>query len=126
VPGRFWCYTQVGSDGEPLPVLGSFAGSPAALDRLEIARGPERWLDELVKLRPDLELDTDTVLLSRWDNDPWARCAYSARPLPQVPRFGALHFAGEHTAGEWYGLMEGALRSGVRAADEICARTLSL
>jgi monoamine oxidase len=126
VPGRFWCYTQVGSDGEPLPVLGSFAGSPAALDRLEIARGPERWLDELVKLRPDLELDTDTVLLSRWDNDPWARCAYSARPLSEVPRLGALHFAGEHTAGEWYGLMEGALRSGVRAADEICARTLSL
>jgi monoamine oxidase len=30
-----------------------------------------------------------------------------------------VHFAGEHTAGDWAGLMEGALRSGVRAADEI-------
>jgi monoamine oxidase len=30
-----------------------------------------------------------------------------------------LHFAGEHTAGEWHALMEGALRSGYRAAAEI-------
>jgi monoamine oxidase len=33
-----------------------------------------------------------------------------ARPL------GCLSFAGEHTAGSWHGLMEGALRSGLRAA----------
>ena len=32
---------------------------------------------------------------------------------------GPIHFAGEHTAGEWHALMEGALRSGLRAADEI-------
>ena len=32
---------------------------------------------------------------------------------------GPLHFAGEHTAGAWAGLMEGALRSGVRTAREI-------
>jgi monoamine oxidase len=29
---------------------------------------------------------------------------------------GALHFAGEHTAEHWAGTMEGALRSGSRAA----------
>jgi len=32
---------------------------------------------------------------------------------------GTLHFAGEHTAGAWRALMEGALRSGIRAADEV-------
>jgi monoamine oxidase len=32
---------------------------------------------------------------------------------------GLVHFAGEHTAGEWHALMEGALRSGYRAAAEI-------
>jgi phytoene dehydrogenase-like protein len=32
---------------------------------------------------------------------------------------GRVHFAGEHTAGDWAGLMEGALRSGARAADEV-------
>ena len=34
---------------------------------------------------------------------------------------GRIHFAGEHTAGHWAGLMEGALRSGQHAADEILA-----
>ena len=35
---------------------------------------------------------------------------------------GRVHFAGEHTAGDWAGLMEGALRSGERAAREVLAR----
>jgi monoamine oxidase len=34
---------------------------------------------------------------------------------------GRVHFAGEHTAGAWAGLMEGALRSGARAASEVLA-----
>jgi monoamine oxidase len=38
-----------------------------------------------------------------------------ARPV------GCLAFAGEHTAGDWHGLMEGALRSGLRAANEVVA-----
>ena len=32
-----------------------------------------------------------------------------------------VHFAGKHTAGAWAGLMEGALRSGARAANEVLA-----
>jgi monoamine oxidase len=36
-----------------------------------------------------------------------------------------VHFAGEHTAGSWAGLMEGALRSGARAADEVLAHARS-
>jgi monoamine oxidase len=35
------------------------------------------------------------------------------------PPMGRVHIAGEHTAGAWSGLMEGALRSGVRAAREV-------
>ena len=38
---------------------------------------------------------------------------------------GRVHFAGEHTAGSWAGLMEGALRSGARAADEVLAHARS-
>jgi monoamine oxidase len=126
VPDRYWCYTQLGADGEPLPFVGAFAGTVAALDALEIARGPERWVNEVQTLRPDLDLDPDTVLLSRWDDDPWVRGSYSARaassPMdPDALRapVGALQFAGEHTAGEWHGLMEGALHSGIRAAREL-------
>jgi monoamine oxidase len=128
VAERFWCYTQLGADGRPVPLVGAFAGTLPALERLEISRGPERWLESLAQLRPDLELEPESTLLSRWDDDPWMLGAYSASSASrtvdnaEVARpVGRLAFAGEHTAGEWYGLMEGALRSGRRAADELLA-----
>ncbi|MFL6225112.1 MAG: FAD-dependent oxidoreductase [Actinomycetes bacterium] len=43
------------------------------------------------------------------------------RPRPARPPRRPLHFAGEHTAGPWSGLMEGGLRSGHRAAAELLA-----
>jgi monoamine oxidase len=128
VPGRWWCYTQVVADGRPAPFVTAFAGSPDALERLGVQAGPERWMAELARLRPDLELDPRTALLSTWARDPWARGAYSAASaaspiatdtLARV--VGRLAFAGEHTAGAWHGLMEGALRSGYRAAAQLLA-----
>jgi monoamine oxidase len=126
VPGRWWCYTQLGADGRPAPFVAAFAGSPGALERLEVNAGPERWLTELASLRPDLKLDAGTALVSTWQGDPWARGAYSAESATSAidnatltRRVGPLSFAGEHTAGPWHGLMEGALRSGVRAAQEL-------
>ena len=126
VPGRWWCYTQLAPDGRPAPFVAAFAGSPRALEMLEVDNGPERWVGELARLRPDLDLDPESALLSTWHDDPWARAAYSAeavsRPIDtQAWRrpVGPLSFAGEHTAGGWHGLMEGALRSGVRAAQQL-------
>jgi monoamine oxidase len=130
VDGRFWCWTQLGRDGEPLPFVGAFAGSPGALEALSVAAGPSRWLEALEALRPDLQLDVDRVLLSTWADDQWVRGAYSAGsasvPLDKESLrrpVGPLVFAGEHTAGAWHGLMEGALRSGSRAARELLAMT---
>lgn len=129
VPERFWCYTQLGGDGEPLAFVGAFAGTRRAVERLGVAAGPERWVAAVASLRPDLELDAGNVLLCRWDDDPWVRGAYSARspgsPLGSdelTASVGPLHFAGEHTAGELHGLMEGALLSGRRAARELLKR----
>ena len=126
VPDRFWCYTQLGADGDPLPFVGAFAGSPRALESLDVRSGPGHWLAALGRLRPDLDLDVDSVLLSTWADDPWVQGAYSAgsatSPIDTVAlrrSVGPLAFAGEHTAGGWHGLMEGALRSGQRAAQEL-------
>ncbi len=126
VDERFWCYTQLGADGEPLPFVGAFAGSPRALETLDVSSGPERWIEALARLRPDLDLDLERVLLSTWAEDPWVRGAYSASsarfPMDAVAlarSIGSLFFAGEHTAGAWHGLMEGALRSGGRAAGQL-------
>ena len=126
VPARFWTYTQLGPDGAPAPFAASFAGTPGALERLRVWAGAGTWAAAVAALRPELELDLAAPLLSTWHDDPWAHGAYSARsrssPLDSAELarpVGPLAFAGEHTAGDWHGLMEGALRSGVRAAAEV-------
>ena len=108
------------------PAACSFAGSPSALELLAIDRGPEKWADEVRRLRPDLDYTDGPPLLSTWHDDPWARGAYSARTLSSplddealTRPVGVVTFAGEHTAGPWHALMEGALRSGLRAAAQV-------
>ena len=128
VPDRYWTWTARGPDGAVQPVVSAFAGSAPALDALGVAAGPATWRRRLAELRPDLALDRGAVL-STWDDDPWIEAAYSTRTpafRPGDPDLlarpvGPLHFAGEHTAGPFTGLMEGAMRSGHRAATELLA-----
>jgi monoamine oxidase len=128
VPDRYWTFTQLTPSGGPLQVLGAFAGSAAALERLRIAEGPGVWAAAIRRSRAEVGLPAtdDGIVLSTWHDDPWVLGAYSARSMTSpiddaaVARpVGPLHFAGEHTAGAFHGLMEGALRSGMRAAEEI-------
>jgi monoamine oxidase len=125
VPERYWTWTAT-ADGVVQPVVHAFAGSAAALERLEVAAGPGRWLESLARLRPDLELDPAGAVLSTWSDDPWARGAYSVHTPggnddALQRRYGGLVLAGEHTAGAKAALMEGALASGLRAAAQLLA-----
>jgi monoamine oxidase len=132
VPERYWTWTAKGEGGTVQPVVSCFAGSASALDRLRVAAGPDTWVGSVGRLRPDLELDAEGAVLSTWDEDPWVGAAYSitapggpveellARPLPP------LFFCGEHAAGRFSALMEGALRSGVRAAEQVLSAALAV
>lgn len=130
VARRFWCWTATDASGQVQPVVHCFSGSAPALERLDVVNGDGHWLDALRTLRPDLDLDVEGALLTTWDDDPWATFAYSGLGAVSQPDddriigapIGRVHIAGEHTAGEWSGLMEGALRSGLRVADEVHAR----
>ena len=129
VPDRFWCWTATAAGGGVAPVLNCFAGSPRALDGLRVDAGASAWLERVSRLRPELELDTAAAVLTTWSDDEWTQGAYRADGVHELPGdddrlaapVGTLHFAGEHTAGPLSGLMEGALRSGLRAAAEITA-----
>jgi monoamine oxidase len=124
VPERYWTWTaRAGVDVQP--VVHAFAGSQPALDRLRLSDGPGTWLASLARLRPDLQLEPDGCLLSTWPGG-----AYSVHPpggadTALAERHGPLVFAGEHTAGPYAGLMEGALRSGLRAAAQLATRQSS-
>jgi monoamine oxidase len=120
VPERYWTWTARAGD-DVQAVVHAFAGSQPALDALRVADGPERWLASLAQLRPDLALDPDGGLLSTWPGG-----AYSVHPPGGADpvlaeRYGPFVLAGEHTAGPHAGLMEGALRSGLRAAEAVFA-----
>lgn len=63
-----------------------------------------------------------------WDADPWAMGDYAWFAPGEMRAFlphlatpeGRIHFAGDHTSA-WPGWMQGALASGIRAADEVHA-----
>ena len=128
VPERYWTWTATGDGDAVQPVLSAFAGSPGALERLDVAAGAERWLDSVVRLRGDLSLDPQGALLSTWADDPWAGAAYSTSPPRDTGELltrgaGTLVFCGEHAGGKFAALMEGAVRSGRRAAAALLDRS---
>jgi monoamine oxidase len=120
VPERYWTWTATAGAGVQ-PVVHAFAGSAPALAALRLDEGPAVWVDSVARLRPELALDADGAVLSTWDDDPWVGAAYSCAVPPEdawAP-VGPLHICGEHTAGPFSALMEGALRSGQRVVAEI-------
>lgn len=123
----FWCWVANGDDHVPRRCLAAFAGSDLAEEALGTDAGePGPWLERLLTLNPDLTPAGAPVMKS-WALDPLAMGAYAAwdnRSWDSMEEFertvGRLAFAGEHTAGhEHHGTMEGALRSGVRAAAQV-------
>ena len=79
-------------------------------------------------MNPDLTFEGEPVLYA-WSDDPYTLGAYSAWDAASWARrdaltrpVGRIAFAGEHTAGDdHHGTMEGALRSGLRAAGQVLA-----
>jgi len=130
VPDRFWTWTAADGSGQVQPVLHAFGGTEEGLAALAVAEGPARWASLAAALRPELPADLSRAMLTTWNDDPWAGESYSALTVTVAggddeliaAPLGRVHFAGEHTAGAWAGLMEGALRSGARAASEVLAQ----
>jgi monoamine oxidase len=124
-----WCWTANGEDGRTRRCVAAFAGSHAAQESLGVTRGEVLpWLEAVRSMNPDLTLVGEPVLYawaddpftlggySSWDPASWRRREVLTRPV------GPIAFAGEHTAGEHHGTMEGALRSGDRAAGQVLDR----
>ncbi|KAJ5747148.1 uncharacterized protein N7511_008844 [Penicillium nucicola] len=96
---------------------------------------PERERSLLVQLEKlfatsDLQREFVQMTTYEWVHDEWAGlgCPCTALTPGVIANLGGdalrescgnLHFAGTETAGEWKGYMEGAIRSGERAAAEV-------
>jgi monoamine oxidase len=129
VTDRFWTWTAIDDHVTASPVLNCFAGNLNHLTGLQVEHGPQAWAQRARTLRPDLNFADAPPTLTAWHLDEWARGAY-ANHAPEFTAedaaalrepVGNIFFAGEYTDAEQTGLMEGALRSGRRAAAQIQA-----
>jgi len=121
--------SRAGAAGERI-VLESHVRGPQAR---RLAARPEReivehTLREMTKVHPRIGEFCEGGVVKAWSEDPYALAAYSWAGPGDVGRYleslqrphGRIHFAGEHTS-ILSASMEGALRSGVRAAREVDA-----
>lgn len=89
-----------------------------------------RAMDELVGTATGIRPERLGGIVQDWTQEPYAGGVVSMphgdqprRTSLLAQRVGPIHFAGEHTAELWETSMDGALRSGERAADEVLRRT---
>jgi monoamine oxidase len=134
---------QVTSDTGPVKVTFDNSppdGTPGVLLGFIEAEEARRWSGRPLADRRAAVLDSfaryfgDAAHAARdyverdWSSDPWTRGCYAGFLSPGVltdygpalrPPVGRIHWAGTETAEVWNGYMEGAIRSGERAAGEI-------
>jgi monoamine oxidase len=124
--GEMWEGTdnQMATDGQGLE-LTLFAGGDAARTALQ-QDDPAAWYrQEISRMYPTYAENAADHQFVPWPRDPNIQGGYSC-PLPgQVTRIGPflnsmyarrMAFAGEHACMAFFGYMEGALESGLRAA----------
>ena len=87
-------------------------------------------IDGLARYFGDAARTYEAYYEMNWVKEPYSRGCYGGHFPPGVwtafgkylrKPVGHIHWAGTETATEWNGYMEGAIRSGHRAADEIIA-----
>lgn len=106
-------------------VRGEEAQSAKKLQPDERIRWAVQYLD---KVHPGLKQNFEGGTSICWDDDPWSLGAWAyyapgdmAALFPHVAKpEGRVHFAGEHTSGLG-ATLEGAVQSGIRAANEVTA-----
>ena len=129
--GAFWDANE--EQAGPAGILTLMAGGQASEETQKIVA--QRGVEGLVDALDWLGSRSATLLHCRivtWEDDPWAQGGYAYFD----PRFdphlrdwlarphGRIVFAGEHTSKNWQGYMNGAVESGLRAAEEVCAMVL--
>jgi monoamine oxidase len=126
--GAVWDGNEEQGGGGGILTLLAGGGASAATLAMLASGAPDRIVKELtwLNLKKARLLAWDSV---SWEHDPWARGGYAFFDCRFAPTqrswlarpFGRVFFAGEHTSLRWQGYMNGAVESGLRAAEEIAA-----
>jgi monoamine oxidase len=116
-------------EGSPGALMGFVEASTARqLDTVSKDELKERVLNNFAQYYGDEAKNAIGFIEKRWDNDVWHRGCPVCVPGPGVlldfgtalrKPVGRSHWAGTETATYWNGYMDGAVRSGERASDEV-------
>lgn len=122
-------YDNSPPSGKPGVLLGFVAGSEArALGRQPAAARRRAVLSSFVRLFGAQAGQPRELIEHNWSNEPWTRGCYVGYMPPGVwsdfgvalrEPIGRIHWAGTETAEQFNGYMDGAVRSGERAASEV-------
>lgn len=120
-------YSFVGGPNKKAILESHVRGTSARqLGKLSYNELIEHTTRHMKKVHPEFTKFKEQGVVWAWSENPYAQAAYSWPAQGDVTGYletlqkshGRIHFAGEHTS-ILHGLMEGALRSGVRAAGEV-------
>jgi monoamine oxidase len=109
----------------------AFSGAQDAITCCNWTQRRKRYLRELAAVYPNILKSSENGEFIDWPKNRWSRGSYSFPKPGEVTRVGPhlragfkgrIHFAGEHTCYAFTGYMEGALRSGLRVAEQIARR----
>lgn len=116
-------------DGTPGILLGFVEGANARrLARMRPADRRSEVLDCFVRYFGAKAAEPRDIIEQDWTREEWTRGCYGAHFAPGVwshfgaalrPPVGRIHWAGTETSPIWSGYMDGAVRSGERAAAEV-------
>lgn len=127
---RLWWRPGWGRGSEQPILTALIAGKSAAYFAALVDAAIPTALDHLsTMLGTNVKPYFDSGRVIAWSTDPWAKMAYSYVPVDGVglrtqlapPLEGVLFFAGEATHLTRAGTVHGALKSGIRAANELLA-----
>lgn len=116
-------------DGAPGVIMGFIGGDDARVWGLRSAADRSAAvLDLFANIFGPQALNATDFIEHDWSEDPWTRGCPVGFMAPGVlsmygpslrPPIGRIHWAGTETAEVWNGYMDGAVTSGVRAAQEV-------
>jgi len=122
-------YDNSPPSGKPGVLLGFVTGSDAReLSRHGSAARRRAVLASFTRLFGSRAAHPTTVIEHNWSEEPWTRGCYEGYLPPGVwtdygaalrAPVGRIHWAGTETSEVFMGYMDGAVRSGERAADEV-------
>jgi monoamine oxidase len=129
LPIRRICYPSHSDPEEPRgTLLASYTWGQDALrwGGMDEETRLEEALEDVAKVHPEIAEEYEVGASHAWYNDRWARGAFALFEPEQETRLqdhivqpeGRVYFAGEHCS-LWHAWIQGALESGIRAAQQI-------